>query len=170
MKITAKQLRNGMMIYRNQQIIQVIAFQSMNDMYHLNVMNHSIHEKQTVDISATEELEMIVADVFKAEFNFNEGDLYYFFNTDTYEEVAVDKKAIKDPKWMMGSQLCVLYTYNGKVFLVENARFVDMKVVKIEAGFNPIATLENGVKVDVNARVRVGDVIRVDTITERYVD
>jgi hypothetical protein len=55
------------------------------------------------------------------------------------------------------------------VFFVEPARYVDIKVVKIEPGFNPIAVLENGVKIAVNSRVGVGDIVRVDTISKQMI-
>ena len=43
MKITTKELRNGTIIVRNAQVLQVISFQNMNDIYRLQVMN--IHQR-----------------------------------------------------------------------------------------------------------------------------
>ena len=169
MKITVKDLRNGTMIIRNQQVLQIIEFQNMNDVYRLHVMNYNKHEKQMVDIPVNEELETVVPEVFKAEFSYSEGDTYYFFNLDTYEQIAVEKDAVHKAEWMVETQSCTLRSYNGKVFFVEPARYVDIKVVKIEPGFNPIATLENGVKIEVNSRVSVGDIIRVDIISEQMI-
>ena len=169
MRITTKELRNGTIIVRNGQVLQVISFQNMNDIYRLQVMNYSYHEKQIVDIPAMEELETVVPEVFKAEFSYSEGDINYFFNLDTYEELAVEKSAVHKAEWMVESQSCTLHAYNGNVFFVEPARYVDIKVVKIEPGFNPIAVLENGVKIAVNSHVGVGDIVRVDTISEQMI-
>ena len=169
MKITTKELRNGTIIVRNAQVLQVISFQNMNDIYRLQVMNYSYHEKQIVDIPVNEELETVVPEVFKAEFSYSEGDTYYFFNLDTDEEIAVEKGAVYKSEWMVESQSCTLRAYNGNVFFVEPARYVDIKVVKIEPSFSPVAVLENGVKIAVNSRVGVGDIVRVDTISEQMI-
>ena len=169
MKITVKELRNGHIIVRNQQVLQVVEFQNLNDIYRLQVINYSLHEKQVLDIGANEELEMISLTACKAQFNYSEGDIYYFFNLDTYEEIEIEKGTIYNEKWLKEGHTCTLHSYNGKVIKVDLARFIDIRVIKIESGVPPIAILENGVKVKVGSQVGIGDIIRVDTITETYI-
>ena len=170
MKISINELRNGTLIYRNHQIMQVLEFKCMNETYHLKVMNFSTHQKQELDINAKETIEKITPDISKAELTSIEENTYQFFDLDTYNMFEVDKSVAGDSKWMIGSPTCTLYSYNGEVYHVETERYVKAEVIKIEAGLRPIATLENGVKVDVGRNVRAGDTILVDTITEKQFD
>ena len=170
MKITANELRNGTLIYRNQQVMQILEFQQLNETVHLKVMNFTTHKKQEFDVEKKETFEKIVPQLSKAELTSIESNTYQFFDLDTYDMFEVDKNAASNPKWMIESSTCTLYSYNGEVYLVEPERYVQIKVVKIESGLMPTAVLENGVKVDVNFKVRAGDTIQVDTILERQAD
>ena len=170
MKITTNELRNGTLIYRNQQIMQILEFQTLNEIIHLKVLNFSTHKKQELDINAKETIEKITPDISKAELTSIEENTYQFFDLDTYNMFEVDKSVAGDSKWMMESQTCTLYSYHGEVYHVEAERYVRAKVVKIESGIMPSATLENGVKVTVRRDVRAGDTILIDTITERQCD
>ena len=170
MKIGVKELRNGTMIYLNQQVMQVLEFQCMNEIYHLKVMNFSTHKKEEFDIQSKEMVEKIVPNVFKAELNCIEGNAYHFFDLDTYDLIEVDKSVISDTKWMIGSPTCTLYSYNGNIYNVETDRYIEAKVIKIESGFPKYAVLENGVKVQLTFGVCVGDIIKIDTFAEMQVD
>ena len=59
MKITIKELRNGMTIYKDQQVMQVIEYRNMTDFYRLKVMNFTTHNRQELDIPVTETIETI---------------------------------------------------------------------------------------------------------------
>ena len=168
MKITIKELRNGMTIYRNQQVMQVIEFRNMNEYYHLKVMNFTTHQREEIDIPTAETIETITPDFTNAELNDITGDTYLFFDTDNYDFIEVHKSAISKPKWMIETVSCVLYSYNRIVYRVEPSRFIKVKVNKIEPGFKPIAVLGNGTKIEVDSSVFVGDFITIDTATEQY--
>ena len=170
MKITTDELRNGTLIYRNQQIMQILEFQALNETVHLKVMNFSTHKKQELDINAKETIEKITPDISKAELTSIEEDTYQFFDLDTYDMFEVDKSVAGDSMWMIEAQTCTLYSYHGEIYHVEAERYVRAKVVNIESGLMPIATLENGAKVNVDRYTRAGDTILVDTITLRQHD
>ena len=170
MKIGVKELRNGTMIYLNQQVMQVLEFQCMNEIYHLKVMNFSTHKKEEFDIQTKETVEKIFPDVSKVELNLIEGNTYHFFDLDTYDLIEVDKSVISNTKWMIGTPTCTLYSYNGKIYNVETDRYVEAKVVRIESSFPKYAVLENGAKVHLTSSVCVGDIIKIDTFAEMQVD
>ena len=168
MKITIKELRNGMTIYKDQQVMQVIEYRNMTDFYRLKVMNFTTYNRQELDIPVTETIETITPKIINAELNDIDGDTYLFFDTDTYDFLEVHKNAINNPKWIFETVACTLYSYNGIVYRVDPVRFIKAKVKKIEPGFRPIAVLENGTKIEVNSSVFAGDIITIDTATDQY--
>lgn len=109
---------------------------------------------------------------------YTDGDLYYFMDTETYEQTPLSKSMLDDQVLYLkeGMEL-VLSTYEGEALDVELPTTVDMEVVDAEmaiagdtaTGTLKRVTLETGLEVQAPLFVDVGDVIRVDTRTGEYV-
>ncbi|MCX7681946.1 MAG: elongation factor P [Anaerolineae bacterium] len=109
---------------------------------------------------------------------YTDGDLYYFMDTETYEQTALPAKVLEEqiPYLKEGMEL-MLTTYEGEALEVELPTTVDLKVVEAEmaiAGDTATNVLkkvkvETGLEVQAPLFVEVGDVIRVDTRTGEYV-
>jgi elongation factor P len=109
---------------------------------------------------------------------YTDGDLYYFMDTETYEQTPLSGAVLADDvRYLKESMELVLSTYEGEALDVELPTTVDMEVVEAEmavAGDTATGTLkkvslETGLEVQVPLFVEVGDVIRVDTRTGEYV-
>lgn len=109
---------------------------------------------------------------------YNDGDLYYFMDTETYDQTPVPASLLEDqiPYLKEGLEL-ILATYEGEPLDVELPTTVDMKVVESEVAVvgdtasNVLkkVKVETGLEVQVPLFVNVGDTIRVDTRTGTYV-
>lgn len=109
---------------------------------------------------------------------YTDGDLYYFMDTETYEQTALPAKVLEEqiPYLKEGMEL-MLTTYEGEALEVELPTTVDLKVIEAEmaiAGDTATNVLkkvkvETGLEVQAPLFVEVGDVIRVDTRTGEYV-
>ena len=96
---------------------------------------------------------------------YNDEDLYYFMDNDTYEQIPLNKEQIGD-------------ALKGSVFAVEPPMFVELEVKYTEPGFagnttttsGKPATLENGYELTVPMFVNIGDVIKIDTRTGEYME
>jgi elongation factor P len=108
---------------------------------------------------------------------YNSGDEYFFMDTETFEQVSIQKEDLGDAvKWMKeNSNIDVIY-FNGKTIGVEPPTFVELEVVDtvpgergntVQGGTKP-ATLETGAVVLVPLFVNVGDVLKIDTRTGEY--
>ena len=111
------------------------------------------------------------------EYLYNDGDLYYFMDPESYEQVPVSASDLSDNfKFVKENMVCRILSYKGSVFGVEPPTFVNLEVTKTEPGFkgdtatNTLkpATLETGAEVRVPLFIDEGEMIQIDTRTGEY--
>lgn len=109
---------------------------------------------------------------------YSDGDLYYFMDTETYEQTPLSASVLEDEiPYLKENMELFLSTYEGEALDVELPTTVEMEVVRAEmavagdtaTGAMKKVTLETGLQVQVPLFVKAGDVIRVDTRTGEYV-
>ncbi len=110
-------------------------------------------------------------------YSYNDGDLYYFMDAETYELVPINAGELDDNfKFVKEDMVCKILSYKGKVFGVEPPNFVELLVTKTDPGFkgdtatNTLkpAILETGVEVRVPLFIDEGEKIQIDTRTGEY--
>jgi elongation factor P len=108
---------------------------------------------------------------------YGDGDLYYFMDTETYEQPALSAKILGDAvKYLSDGMQLELSTYEGEPIDIEIPLTVDLEVVSTEPGVKgdtatgatKAAKLSTGLSVNVPLFVNEGDKIRVDTRTGQY--
>lgn len=109
---------------------------------------------------------------------YNDGDLYHFMDTETFDQIALPAEALAEqaPYLKEGMDL-VIAVYEAQPLEMELPTTVDLEVVDAEmavagdtaTGTTKRATLETGLEVQVPLFVQTGDVIRVDTRSGEYV-
>ena len=113
------------------------------------------------------------------EYSYSDGDLYYFMDTETWEQIPINKSVLGDNfKFVKENMVCKVLSYKGSVFGVEPPNFVELKVTKTDPGFKgdtatnatKPATLETGATIQVPLFVDMNEVIRVDTRTGEYME
>lgn len=108
---------------------------------------------------------------------YNDGELWHFMNTETYDQVALNRQQVGDAaNYLVENALCEVVTYDDEPIGVELPASVELTVAETEpwvkgdtaqGGTKP-ATLETGLVVNVPLFVNVGDRIKVDTRTSEY--
>ena len=108
---------------------------------------------------------------------YNDGDLYYFMNVETYDQVGLTKDQVGDSlKFVKENEMVKVCSHNGNVFAIEPPLFVELEVVETEPGFagntaqgaTKPATVETGAQVQVPLFVNQGDKLKIDTRTGEY--
>ena len=108
---------------------------------------------------------------------YSDGDLYYFMDTDTYEQPSLSAEILGEAVDYLTDGLTLeLSTYEGEPIDIELPITVELEVVEAPPGFagdtatgaTKEVTLETGLKVQVPLFVEKGDHIRVDTRTGGY--
>lgn len=111
------------------------------------------------------------------EYLYSDGDLYYFMDSETYEQIPISKSVLGDSfKFVKENMTCKVLSYKGNVFGVEPPNFVTLEVTQTEPGVKgdtatnvtKPATLETGAEIKVPIFINEGDTIQIDTRTGEY--
>ena len=180
--ITAGDFRNGVTFELDGKVMQVVEFQHVKPgkgaafvrTKMKNVMTGAVTE---TSFNPTDKFENAYVERREMEYSYNDGNLYYFMNMETYELEPVDESVLGDNfKFVKENMPCTIYSYKGKVFNVEPPTFVDLEVTHTDPGLKgdtatnvtKPATVETGAEVKVPLFINTGDKIRVDTRTREY--
>jgi len=121
------------------------------------------------------------ADVLELEMEYlyTDGDMWYFMKTDgSYEQYAVEKKALGDTeKWLKEQVPYTVTLWNDNVINVTPPNFIELQVTETDPGLkgdtaqggSKPATLSSGAVVRVPLFINEGEVLKVDTRSGEYV-
>ena len=113
------------------------------------------------------------------QYSYDDGDLYHFMDTETWEETLVGHDLVGDNfKFVKEEMICKVLSFKGNVFGVEPPMFVELAVTQTDPGFkgdtatgaSKPATLETGAQIKVPLFVNEGDVLKIDTRTGEYLE
>ena len=180
--ITAGDFRNGKTFEMDGKVMQVVEFQHVKPgkgaafvrTKMRNVVTGAVTE---TSFNPTAKFEEAFVDRRDMEYSYNDGDLYYFMDMETYDQIPVNKSDLGDSfKFCKENEMVKVLSYKGKVFGIEVPNFVELEVVETEPGFkgntatNTLkpAKLETGAEIRVPLFINEGDKIRIDTRTGEY--
>ncbi len=113
----------------------------------------------------------------EVQYLYNDGELWYFMNQESYEQYMAGEKAMADTAlWIKGEELCTMTLWNGAPLTVSPPNFVVLEIADTDPGIrgdtatggSKPATLETGAVVKVPLFVEKGEKIRIDTRTGEY--
>ena len=181
--ITAGGFRNGVTFEKDGSVCTVGEFQLVKPgkgaafvrTKYKNVMTGAIREES---FNPTAKFEQATVERKDAEYSYNDGDLYYFMDPETYDMVPLNRDVLGDAfRFVKENTVCKLVSYKGSVFTVEVPNFMDLEVTETEPGLRgdtatnvtKPATLETGAEVKVPLFINTGDKIQIDTRTGEYI-
>lgn len=179
---TAGDFRNGVTIEMEGNIYQIIEFQHVKPGKGAafvrtklkNIKSGGVIEKS---FRPTEKFENAIIDRVDMQYLYSDGDLYYFMDAETYDQVALSNDVIGDAlKFVKENDTVRVCSHKGQVFSVEPPMFVELEITDTEPGFKgdtatgatKPAVVETGATVYVPLFVNQGDIIRIDTRTGEY--
>lgn len=182
--VTAGDFKNGITFEMDGSVYQIIEFQHVKPGKGAafvrtkirNVITGSTVEKT---FNPTDKMPQAHIDRKDMTYLYNDGDLYYFMDVETYEQIPIGKSTVGDSlKFVKENDVCKILSYKGSVFGIEPPIFVELEVTNTEPGFKgdtatgatKPATVETGAMVKVPLFVNTGDRIRIDTRTEEYME
>ena len=180
--ISAGDFRNGVTFEEDGNVFQIIEFQHVKPGKGAafvrtkvrNVITGSVLERT---YSPTDKFEQAFIDRRDMQYSYNDGDLYYFMDSETYEMTPVAQKDLPDSFRFVKENMDVkILSYKGSVFGIEAPNFVELEVTHTEPGLkgntatNTLkpATVETGAEIRVPLFINEGDVIQIDTRTGEY--
>jgi elongation factor P len=180
--ISAGDFRNGVTIEFEGNIYQIIEFQHVKPGKGAafvrtklkNIISGGVVEKT---FRPTEKCTQARIDRKDMQYLYADGDLYYFMDVESYEQIGLDTDSIGDAlKFVKENEMVKVCSHNGKVFAVEPPLFVELEISDTEPGVKgdtatgatKPATVETGAQVMVPLIVNQGDKIKIDTRTGEY--
>ena len=180
--ISAGDFRNGVTFEMDGNVVQVIEFQHVKPgkgaafvrTKFKNVITGSVVERS---FNPTEKFPTAFVERRDMQYSYNDGDLYYFMDMETYEQVPINASVLGDNfKFVKEEMECKILSYKGNVFGVEPPFFVELEVTETDPGFKgdtatnatKPATLETGAEIKVPLFIDEGEVIQIDTRTGEY--
>ena len=180
--ITAGDFRNGVTFEMDGQVMQVVEFQHVKPgkgaafvrTKMKNVITGAVTE---TSFNPTAKFENATVERRTMEYLYNDGDLYYFMDPESYDQVPINSSVLGDNfKFVKENMECTIYSYKGSVFNVEPPFFVELEVTDTDPGFagntatnaTKSATLETGAEIKVPLFIDRGERIKVDTRTGEY--
>ena len=180
--VSAGDFRNGVTFEMDGNVLQIIEFQHVKPGKGAafvrakvkNVITGSVIERT---FNPSEKFPTAFVERKDMEYSYNDGDLYYFMDLETYELIPINASELSDNfRFVKENMTCKILSYKGNVFGVEPPNFVDLQVTKTDPGFagntatntTKPATLETGAEVKVPLFIDEGEMIQIDTRTGEY--
>ncbi len=136
-----------------------------------SMMEHRFSSEDKVERAMLDEQEM--------EYLYDDGEYFYFMNTETFEQTHLTKDLLGDAVNYLIPQLKVAVEYyEGKAISVELPATVEMKVLETEPGLRGStvsnvtkpAKMETGLVVQVPAFINEGEKIKINTAEGSYLE
>ena len=139
-----------------------------------NIMTDELVEKnfkQDQEVNEVKLMEKVI------EYLYLEGKSHLFLDIDSLDRVSIEQPMIEDKVQYLkeGVQLKAMF-YGEQIFSIELPQFLELMVIKSEdqtkaamSSTNKVALLETGARVEVPLFIESGDIIKVDTQANEYV-
>ena len=182
--ISAGDFRNGMTFEMDGQVVQVIEFQHVKPgkgaafvrTKYKNVITGAVVE---TSFNPTAKFPTAFVERKDMQYSYNDGDLFYFMDMETYEQIPISKDVIGNAlDFVKEEEIVKVLSYKGNVFGIEPPFFVELTVTSTEPGVKgntatnatKPAVVETGAEIRVPLFINEGDKIRIDTRTREYVE
>jgi len=180
--LSATQLRPGMVIKFNNELFSVFKMEhrtpgNLRGFVQVKMRNLRSGSQIEHRFSSEDRVEKAVMDEQEMEYMYDDGEFFYFMNTENYEQMHFTKDTLGDAVWYLIPQLKVTVEfYEGKPISVELPPSVDMTVQETEPGLKGAtvsnvtkpAKMETGLVVQVPPFINSGEKIRVSTSEGTY--
>jgi elongation factor P len=184
MGIQATQIRKGMVILHNGQPHKVLEFHhhtpgNLRAMVQTKLRNLKSGSSTEHRFRSTDNVERAVLEDHEMTYLYQEGKMYNFMNTETYEQISLSEDDLGDAvNYLLPETVIQVQFYEGSPIGIDIPGVVELTVVETEpevkgatvSNVGKTAKLETGITIQVPAFIKQGEKIRVDTTEGRYIE
>ena len=183
MKITANEIRVGMLLEHKDDLWEVLKTQHVKpgkggafnqvEMKSVNKntkLNERFRSSDTVEKASIEEIDH--------NYLYSDEDFYYFMNPNTFEQIEIKKKNVGEKgKFLRENLIVKLNFYNEKPLSLDLPNQLNCKIKEtdvalkgqtVSSSYKP-ATLDNGIKIQVPPFIETDDMVVIDTRSLEYI-
>ena len=182
--IIAGDFKNGATFEMDGQIFQVVEFQHVKPgkgAAFVRTKLRNVITGATVERTFNPSDKMPKAHIERKDMQYlyNDGDLYYFMDVETYEQAPLSKNTIGDSlKFVKENMIVKILSHKSNVFGIEPPTFVELEITHTDPGYKgdtatgatKPATVETGAVIKVPLFVNQGDIIKIDTRIGEYME
>jgi elongation factor P len=182
--IDAGELRKGLAIELDGNIYQVAEYQHVKMQQRQPVVKLKLRDVRSGAVTernfqSGDKVEPVFLEHRNVQYLYNDGNLYYFMDSDNYEQTALAADQVGEAiNYLKDGVTLEILTCKGEAVSIELPTSVDLGVVETEPGFKgdratagtKSAKLETGIEVQVPLFIDIGDVIKVDTRSGGYIE
>jgi elongation factor P len=181
--INATELRKGVIIELDDKLYQVVDYQhvKMKRTALAKVKLRDINAGHTIERSFQSDERLVRArlDSRQMQYLYNDGDLYYFMDQESFEQIPLNSGQLGDAlSYLKEGNSVEVSSYKDEIVSIALPITVELEVTETEPGFKgdtatagtKPAKLETGLTVQVPLFINEGDVIKVDTRTGTYLE
>ncbi|MFH1231559.1 MAG: elongation factor P [Planctomycetota bacterium] len=182
--INATELKKGMTIKFQGELYEVTDYDHITPgnwraMMQVKMRNIKTNSTFEYRFRSSDRVEQMAIEQLPVEYLYQKGSLIVFMNTENYEEVSVPAEFVGNKIKYFSSNLPVMLIYcDGSLINVQLPVTVDLKIIETDPPLKTAtitnvfksATLETGLVVQVPAFVEKGEIIRIDTRDNSYVE
>ena len=184
MQIAATQLRPGMVVLFNKELHTVFKMEhrtpgNLRGFVQAKMRNFRTGSMTEHRFSSEDRVEKAALDEHEMEYLYDDGDYFYFMNTESYEQMHLTKELLGDAtEYLIANLKVKVLFYEGKPLSVDLPATVDLTVVETEPGIKGAtvsnvtkpAKMETGLIVQVPPFIVEGEKIRVSTAEGAYLE
>jgi elongation factor P len=178
-------IRNGLCINYNNDTFKVIEFLHVKPgkgPAFVRTKLKSLTSGKVLDntFSGGQKIDEVRVETRKYQFLYNEGEMYYFMNTEDYNQITILKEVLDAPELMKEGEMVTIIIRAEDEFplSVDMPASVILKVIETEPGLKgntatnatKPAIVETGARVNVPLFINEGDSIKIDTSKGSYLE
>ncbi|MCO5247696.1 MAG: elongation factor P [Chitinophagales bacterium] len=177
--------RNGMCIRFNNDIYQVVEFLHVKPGKGAAFVRTKLKSVTTGRVlentfPSNAKIEEVRVEKRQYQYLYPEGDIYYFMNNETFEQIPIDEKIINNPKLLIEGMNCDI-TFNAQdelpmtcelpMTVIQEVTYTEPGV-KGDTATNAMkpCTVESGAEIMIPLFVNLGDKIKINTTDNSYVE
>ena len=178
----ANELKRGITFDYDGQVYEVLNYEHVKPgkgpaFIRLKIRNVLNGSSKDVTINPNDKYPKVIVETREMQYLYNDGELYYFMDPETYEQVPMDFDLFEEAsKFVKENEIAYIKSFKGSAFSIEAPNFVELEVTDTEPGFKgdtatgatKPATLETGFTLQVPLFIEIGDVLKIDTRSGEY--
>jgi elongation factor P len=182
--IPATGLRRGMVIKKEGQLYSVFSAThktpgNLRGFVQAKLRNLRSGAMEEYRFRSVDLVDKVSLDEQQMEYLYKDGSDYYFMNTETYEQIHLNKETLGESVLFLIPNIRIkVEFYDGSPIGIELPPAVEMEVIETEPGLksatasnvNKPAKMETGLIVQVPPFINAGEKIRVDTNEGEYLE
>ena len=182
--IDAGELRKGVVIELDGEIYQILEYQHIKMQQRQPVIKLKLRGVRNGNFvernfQSGDKVAAVFLEHRPVQYLYNDGDLYYFMDNESYEQLMLTSTQIGDgTNYLKEGLVLEIQTCKGNTVAIELPASVELRVTETEPGFKgdratagtKAAKLETGVTIQVPLFINTGDIIKVHTRTGGYLE